>query len=359
VIFFRSSDKGYFKRLLRRGQDAAYVARMRLAYDRAEEIQADAVKSGFDVSLQLFKDLNDPAKTFEGEFAQGLKAVGLKFIGPEQSKNVSHARVFLLPIRSLNGFANRTPRGTPYVVLNHDIILLLSTYTRWFNAYFTWYDPKPFCRDHSQHEFARAVICLARYAWSGDVNDLRGIRAFNCPTMSDWSEESYLFAYLIETAIVLHEFGHIVLGHVDSALAHPVQLASGYSIDALKLSRDQEFQADEFAFKKICDSGSLPRDTAYMMGLLFKFFELCERLHPPRRPEAERRHPYPEQRWQKIRDLAEIDKHPGSVTYHLDSAYEALIRFGLMPTSGTQTDSPEVTDAKRASERRREATVRD
>ena len=321
------SDEDYFKSLRHAESDAILVEMMRNAVIASDQDYAAAVAEGLDSPKELFRDAIDPTKTFEGEFIGFLRRAALQLLGPDADA-VSRTRVFLLPSRNLNGFASQSPNGTPFIVLNHGVTMLLGPCTRWFIAFYTWHDSEPYCHDHPQDAFGDAIIRLARYASTEDIRHLAGVKALDCPSIPKFKIDTYMFAIATEIAILLHEFGHLILGHLGSALRFRVKLSDGNHLEAMKQSRAQEFEADAFAFRVLRDSlqGCAPRDAAFCIGLLFKFFELCHRLYPSRQPQELWTHPHPVDRWNRIRELAEINKFPLWFGYNLDDAFEAIYR---------------------------------
>ena len=323
------SDEEFFKWLHAQEKEQWFVDLLNEGHHRSAEIHAEAVAGGLEMSGEDFKNYSAPSAYIEGGLVDVLRNEALHILG-DQAQYVDKTRVFLLPTTSLNGFASLTPLGTPFVVLNHGVIVFLSYLSIWYSAFYTWNSNEPYCLDHSQEAFAKAILRLAHFASTGQQKYMVGLKPLICPSVSMWKDSTYVFAHLIELMIILHEFGHVICGHLNSSVKFRVQIAGGVDLDGLKLSRDQEFEADEFAFNCLCRSSintqMRPRDFAYAFGLLFKFFELCHRLYPPAEPEAEWTHPHPEERWKRIKALAKVADYPNTLAFNLDNAFDCIFR---------------------------------
>src|SRR5581483_5448089 len=112
----------------------------------------------------------------------------------------------------------KTPRSGKIILLDGGVFSSLSLLIRSFLSFATWYNPAPFhhCRDHSQSEFARAILYLAAFCTSGDLVYLqKAALVYNCPSLPPLGEKANLeadFYARIALAVLLHEYGHIVLG---------------------------------------------------------------------------------------------------------------------------------------------------
>jgi hypothetical protein len=323
------SDEEYFQWLYRVESDDTYLKEMGDAALTADKLYEAAKSEGANLTLDFVRETADPERSFEGKFIRYLREMTLGLLGA-RAEHVKHTRVFYLPCHSLNGFASMTPNGTTFIVLNQEVIPLLGLYTVMFESFISWHEAKPFCRDHTQGDFVHAIVQLAHYASTRNSGYMAGVKALHCPSIPTWEPRTYTLAVIIELLIVLHEFGHIILGHLGSAQHQIVRLLDGSTLDSLRQSRVQEFEADAFAFTTFRDrkarDSMTPQDVAYDFGLLLKFFDLCFRLHPPVIPECEWTHPHPADRWKSIQNLANLKDFPRCRAYHLDSAFEAIYR---------------------------------
>jgi hypothetical protein len=320
------SDAEYFHGLQERESDPL-LKRFFEIWPRlfGAKAHASMLAAGYKITEEEFKRFSDPLNIFEGDYIRSLRGQAIRILGKKVA-NFGDTRAFLLSAQNLNGFAALTPNGTPFIVLNHGIIFILGYYTAWFMAFYTWFTPKPYCRDHSQAEFAQGILRLAHFEVAGDLNSIAEAETLYCPSIPKFQPDNRGFEKIIELAIILHEFGHLILGHVNGSPTYRIRVSRDTELEALKLSRQQEFEADAFAFRCICDSGLAPDYVAFSMGLLFKFFELCHRLSPPTIPESKWTHPHPEARWKNIKDLAGATKSPKTLMADLDHSFDVLFR---------------------------------
>jgi hypothetical protein len=88
-------------------------------------------------------------------------------------------------------------------------------------------------------------------------------------------------------------------------------------------SVEQEFEADEFAFRHYTEAGMKSYDVAFSAGLLLNFFHLCELISPP---PAVRTHPPALSRWERIKGFGAPSTYPDSWANFLDDAFAAVGR---------------------------------
>ena len=79
------------------------------------------------------------------------------------------------------------------------------------------------------------------------------------------------------TFILLHEYGHIYHGHLDENMTRRMSSEDEY-VDIYLTSHEQEYEADEFAARKLFRKGEekLIHNVCYIIAvtLLFLLFEL-------------------------------------------------------------------------------------
>ena len=97
--------------------------------------------------------------------------------------------------------------------------------------------------------------------------------------------------------MLLHEYGHVALGHLNPMQTHNISLEGKQEVELKEYSRSQlaEFEADKFAVEHAIrgqDVGvTFPVEHfGLAIGLIYRFFDLCEALggssgaattHPP------------------------------------------------------------------------------
>jgi hypothetical protein len=297
--------------------DAIAAARMYIAEGSFTDDQ-------FDDLVDAIRESTSPTLYFRGDYINFLRQVALRAAGRHIDR-LKDIPVGCLPTRLLNAAAFRTPRGGAVIVLDHGVIFHLGMLVRSYVAWRSWRAPDPYCRDHSQDNFARTILLLAHFSVSGDGKYLRDITTWRCPSLPMHDELVEGLALGIELFIMLHEFGHIALNHL--ARIRPVMLITQPSteLSIYTNSEKQEFEADEFAFRHY---GTIRRrldDVAFGCGLLFHFFNLCE-LISPSLPNEPRTHPPALQRWEKIKGYVDLSRYPGSWANYIDEEFAILGR---------------------------------
>jgi hypothetical protein len=331
------SDEEYLGHLYEDLRDEAWV----VIQERAAKLEDPAVaaqkaidagefkQDQFDELVEAIRESVTPSLYFRGKFIGLLRKVALTMLEPyrQQLENIP---VGCLPTRTLNAGAYQTPRGGAVILLDSGVILQLGMLVRSFFAYYTWNAPdhyaagEPYCHDHSRDAFGRTIQSLAAYSVTGDLEHLRAITTWRCPSLPVYDQTVEMFGMGIETFIMLHEYGHIALGHLGTCRTIPVNLRRGRQLTIYTNSQLQEFEADDFAFKHYSSSKMRPTDVAFSCGLLFHFFHLAELIRPPQTLT----HPPGLARWQKIKNLAPLSAHPDSWANYLDDAF-ALLAEGL------------------------------
>jgi hypothetical protein len=273
-----------------------------------------------------------PEKFFQGRHITAFKNAALGILQPfrDQLRSVP---VGMLPTLELNGRAIKTPRSGKIILLDGGVFWSLNMLIRSFLSFATWYNPAPFhhCRDHPQAEFAKSILYLAAFCASGDHLYLqKAALIYNCPSLPPLGEKSDLEARMyamITLAVLLHEYGHIALGHIPSNKTEQLRLyATTTSVPVYTIAQVQEFEADEFAFQWMTKIFP-PIDFAFWYGLLLNFFDLCEvtgevTFHQARL--SRKSHPPSHARWEKIKELARVSEFPDEPALKLDIGFDYL-----------------------------------
>lgn len=162
---------------------------------------------------------------FLGEFSEGdlkkrvdvAKALLCLTASHDEAKTIP---VGIVPTRELNACTVRTPRGSHVILLDSGVFLILAMLFRAYMAFYTWNTLKPYCHDHSQAAFGRTILLLAEHCVTGDFGVLARIPTLQCPSLPDYDRAVSNFANLVEIFILLHEYGHAILRHLDSNGVH-------------------------------------------------------------------------------------------------------------------------------------------
>jgi hypothetical protein len=90
--------------------------------------------------------------------------------------------------------------------------------------------------------------------------------------------------------ILLHEYGHVHYSHLDESFTRRMSIGEG-DVDIYVTSHEQEFEADDFAARKLFYDGEdhLLHNTNGILAvtLLLLLFDLCEQTHRGVPPKSE------------------------------------------------------------------------
>jgi hypothetical protein len=317
--------------------DSEYVAEIRRFYEDESEregqfkalVAAGVFKSD---EAEAFRDMADETfsleRAFRGRFIDVLREMALTVMGPDHA-DVEQIPVGLLPTRELNASAIATPRGGVVIVLNHGLIAQLAYVCRCTLAFISWQSDDPFCREAPQGAYAAALVGLAEYVNTSDLNCLaRHKVALRFPSLSDYDEMTYTVSQLAELFILLHEYGHVVRGHLQTDTLRPAFGVGLPDLQEYTNSEAQAFEADEYAIEQLLRSGRAaglrPSDIAFGAGVVMKFFELCELVSRERPPTLPRTHPSASQRWARIKTQTGLHEARGALAGNLDPAFKAI-----------------------------------
>ena len=134
---------------------------------------------------------------------------------------------------------------------------------------------------------------------------------------------------LMFSFILLHEYGHFVHGHLSTARLRPAFSGQHPEFQEYSKSQLQEFEADEYAATQMknraVDNGIQVSQVATATGLLMKFFGLCEFVYNHgKKTTAERSHPPPEDRWDRIKSIMRIAETGDVIANNMDNAFKAV-----------------------------------
>jgi hypothetical protein len=264
---------------------------------------------------QYVKDAFDPVKAFRGAAAKAIRDYAQTFLSAHQ-EYLRAIPVGMLFTRELNGYVTKTPRGGAVIILDKGIVFTMGLVARCMLALTSWSSSKPYCRDHAPADFVAAIICLAYFEMTADYRYLNRIKVRDCPSIEAWDMKSVKVAALLEAFALLHEYGHIACGHLKSA-----KPGKGRQISRL---RAREFEADEFAFKRL-SSKLDPRAVGIAAVTFFRFLDLIEHLAHGC-PRATDTHPAARARWQHLLKVSGIkDEHEEHVG-RIESMFDMILR---------------------------------
>jgi len=181
----------------------------------------------------------------------------------------------------------------------------------------TWSSLQPFCRDHEPVAWVKTILSLARYAMSYDDHHLAQITTWDCPSLDEWDIKSAKFGSIAELFVLLHEYGHILLGHLDSAT-----VADKDGLKVFLTNHTQEFEADAFGNQRL--EARLGDAAAMTVATLFRFLDLIEHLlHGASR--GTNIHPPAKERWLRIKHSANLSDDGKGAVAVIESLFDMVI----------------------------------
>ena len=153
-------------------------------------------------------------------------------------------------LKGLKGFQNLLDLvRNPLVLLNCGLITINQVLVRSYVSMVTWDSSDALCRDHSSSEFGITLANIAGFCATGDYRFFVSAPALECPSLSPYDPFVTTSAGSIGIFILLHEFAHIILGHIDNSNTCPLRMLGVTSADKYDRSVQQEFEADRNIFR--------------------------------------------------------------------------------------------------------------
>jgi hypothetical protein len=253
------------------------------------------------------KEVTSYGESFQGTLISTLRESALSMTGPDRGM-LESIPVGLFPLETFNGRIAATPHGGAVIVLNEAVINLLGYILRCTFAIATYQVVEP----NSAPPYVDALVGLARVATSGDIvgsmkpSHLKSLESLFVPN------ENYTdLAITIEEFILLHEYGHFRLGHVDGGRCRPALDAT--TVPGLPRAHHDEFEADAYAITCLLSRYTEER-VAVACGSLMHFFGLCEVLAVVFGPASQadtylsmmESHPSGHARWERIKERTNV-----------------------------------------------------
>ncbi|XHH09842.1 MAG: hypothetical protein ACFCUE_04240 [Candidatus Bathyarchaeia archaeon] len=319
----KPTDQEFFEELCTKLSDP--IAQRLVAGMGDERLIDEAINSG--VFTELDRDFlkaeaeewKDPKKATTCMFINVTKAAALKILGPEYS-GLSEIPVGFLPTRQINACSIRTPRNGAIILFDSAVIYTLMFLFRSYFSLDSWRDSKPFCHDYTEDDFGMTIFILAGFCATSNLDILNKAPALDCPSISGYDKTIICHCNFTEWFILLHEYAHVILGHLSNDTAK--MRIGERSVEYYKLSQEQEFEADKFAFSKIlllCKEGGLkPTDVLIGPGLLFHLLDLSETIIKSTGGVITPSHPPAAERWKRLSKLASLESEPKAYAYRFD-----------------------------------------
>lgn len=274
------------------------------AIDSVDKLIAKGVIDRKDKQLHIDinLDLLNPAKLFQGDSMQSVRAAALSHIATQRPEYET-IPVGVLFVPELNAFAIKTPGGGSAIALNAGVWLHLQIAFFCLLAMVFRNTPHEIGGHHTNHTYLinlfnivdaikRSAIILMTTTGEHSIEDCVGLSGKPEPMVVQHMHSALTF-------ILLHEYGHIYHKHLDKRLTRKMAFGDD-SLDIYLTSHKQEYEADAFAIRKLLREGEehLYQNVFYVVSIamLFLFLDLCEDTndseplgtHPASRKRLER-----------------------------------------------------------------------
>jgi len=280
---------------------------------------------GIKVPDGAVEELSSVKASYRGGLVSELRHFALRSYG-DKCKQVKDIPVALLPISDLNGCAIQTPRNGAVILLDSGGIFSLAALARYYFALWD-YTGLPTFRDANWTELVSAVHNLARFCVTGDYTYVsQGLAAesrIDPPlTRKRLVDPEGQATFYMWTFILLHEYGHVELGHLKTTALRSLRIGSGTEI-RYSPSQRQEFEADKYAYSHLAKT--IPNFAAFAAGLLLNFFHLCEEMSTHKSST----HPPAIDRWKAIKTIAGVDRNSENLASDLEETFAEIREVGL------------------------------
>ena len=241
----------------------------------------------------------------------------LPFIDQLQKKHTK--QVGFLHTQALNGCAVRAPSGGKVILMDKGVLLHMQLLGRCILALTTWSAPAPYCRDHPPVAWFDAIVKLAQFANSMDPRFLQAITVWHCPSLEPWDLQSAKFATQVEVFVLLHEYGHVALGHLD-----PKRVATRGRFVVFQTDPAQEIEADAFGMQRMIEAAEAGA-AALVAASFLRFVDLMEHLAHGG-PVATATHPAARERLARIKQSTGLDAEAHAVIAQIESLFDVALR---------------------------------
>lgn len=271
------------------------------------------------------EELNSAKATYRGRLASELRSFALQTLD-DSCVAAKNTPVAFLPMRDLNGCAIQTPRNGAVILLNSGGIFVIKSLAICYQI-LSEYTGLPKFRDDNWAQLVKTLRHLADFTVTGDYAHLvKGTPAVE----GSLETPERVIQFLVAAFILLHEYGHVELGHLKGAPVDTLMIGSE-SEKRYSLSQRQEFEADEFAYSHLANR--FPKTAALAPGVFFNFFHLCECIAYSESSS----HPPALERWEAIKSLPRFDSSKDTFAPDIDETFaeiqESFVK-GTEPAGG-------------------------
>lgn len=325
------SDEEYCQRLYRRFSDPVWIDIWQKIMPRAsQEYRKKCASLGSHTEAEIAKmasyekEYSSPEASFRGAFIEALKDWTLFLLGPAESAKLRPIPVCFLPTRDLNACAIRTPKNGAIVLMDSGAVMVMVELVTAFLPIYAFYDKYTDCQDGVWVNFAERIIILAQYCVRRDFRYLGLLSSRKMAHLEPRTETTEPAGQLIlglEGFLLMHEYGHITLNHLDPNNTNSLQFGDE-TLHVYNRSQLEEFEADSYAVRRLSTATSKP-EAAFFAGLMFNFLRLCEKFGHG----GSSTHPASEDRWTRIKKLTDLDSYEDSPAFGLDRTFARITKY--------------------------------
>lgn len=247
-----------------------------------EQVQKGNIKpSEKDVYLESLRINHNPMELFQGSLLQEYRKDALGKLHSDKH-GLDRVAVGLFSTRELNAFAIKTPRGNSAVALHIGLWGYLKTPFYCILAIAGRHSQdSSLCKHHPDETYALNLLqCIPAIQQGSIIVTLTSGKHSIADCLGPTAKPNKTLVVFLKQAIIfvmLHEYGHISLGHLNEEETRKKML-DDTQVEVYLTSHKQEYEADAFAFKSILNSSSDEESVLSLTSiwLLFSVFDLCE-----------------------------------------------------------------------------------
>lgn len=297
------TDNQFLDYLYHLWRDSSYQPRSdEYIQSRAKELidAGEWSSDELDELKQVLREATDPYQSFRGQTLENFRDATLRILG-RNAVLVDSIPVGLLPSSELNAFAVKNPNGGHVVVLNSALDPIMQLVFQSFFSIETHNADDPFDNSHHILDHAQSLLQIADSVGTGTPDGVVLLPTWDCHDGILQDETLLVFAEVVLIFVLLHEYGHIVLNHLDGAMAMRKVRIGNQTEEVQTPDHQQEFEADQYAIDSLLNhlDSEIHWHSLYAIGIFFRFLDLCEFVTGSK---GSLTHPPSSSRWNRIKD---------------------------------------------------------
>jgi hypothetical protein len=266
---------------------------------------------------QIRKDAQHANHPLDNPMIKFMERTCRKLIGHNKTQ-LSQVPTGLVLTKYLNAEALKGENDEVGIVIDLGLISSIEQMLHVFFRFSRHHFPMP--NRHYRKTCARALHFLADFCVLGDWQSFAAVSRIEEQVTPEFFKQVTTCTGVIHTFILLHEYAHVCLGHLDDCPVNDTDRL-------ITKSKDKEIQADVQAIQWLIASEeyrNIVPSVCHILGLLFRFQHLCE-MHPSF--DLKRySHPSAMERWDRIKALL-TEKNSACVdaANQVDEPYDEVV----------------------------------